>query len=331
MSDVNGSSLSRRTLLAGGSALGAAALAGALPSERAWAKAPMVNTQAPYFYRFKLGDFQGTIASDGILPLGNPAENFVGLSKQEMEKQLTDNFLPLDNAVLEQNALVINTGDRLVLFDTGMGSLNIFGPTTGKLLNSLKQAGIDPKDIDAVVMSHAHIDHLGGNVADDGKPNFPNAQFYITQADHDFWTTESNVPKEFKVFWETATKNLKPVRDRIHFFKDGEQILPGITALYATGHTVGHSIFMVESAGKQLCYIGDLTHHPVLLLEKPLTEFKYDTDPKKSGQTRVKMLSMLAEKRIPLVAYHFAWPGIGHVAKQGDGFRYFPAPMQMVL
>src|SRR5262245_21213400 len=192
MPDVNGSSLSRRTLLAGGSALGAAALAGALPSERAWAKAPMVNTQAPYFYRFKLGDFQGTIASDGILPLGNPAENFVGLSKQEMEKQLTDNFLPLDNAVLEQNVLVINTGARLVLFDTGMGSLNIFGPTTGKLLNSLKQAGIDPKDFDAVVMSHAHIDHLGGNVADDGKPNFPNAQFYITQADHDFWTTESN-------------------------------------------------------------------------------------------------------------------------------------------
>jgi glyoxylase-like metal-dependent hydrolase (beta-lactamase superfamily II) len=331
MSDVNGLSLSRRTLLAGGSALGAAALSGAVAGGRAWAKAPMLNSQAPYFYRFKLGNFEGTIVSDGILPLGKPEENFVGLSKQEVEKQLTDNFLPLDNAVLEQNALVINTGDRLVLFDTGMGSLNIFGPTTGKLLNSLKQAGIDPKDIDAVVMSHAHIDHCGGNVADDGKSNFPNAQFYITQADYDFWTTESNVPAEFKVFWETATKNLKPVRDRMHFIKDGEQILPGVHTIYATGHTVGHSIFMIESAGKQLCYIGDLTHHPVLLLEKPLTEFKYDTDPKKSAQSRVKMLSMLAEKRIPLVAYHFAWPGLGHVAKQGDGFRYFPSPMQMSL
>ena len=331
MSDVNGSSLSRRTLLAGGSALGAAALAGALPGDRAWAKAPMASTQAPYFYRFKLGNFEGTIASDGILPLGKPDENFVGLSKQEMDKQLTDNFLPLENAVLEQNALVINTGDRLILFDTGMGSLSIFGPTTGKLLNSLKQAGIDPKDIDAVVMTHAHIDHLGGNVADDGKSNFPNAQFYITQADHDFWTDESKVPKEFKVFWETATKNLKPVRDRIHFIKDGEQILPGVTAIYATGHTVGHTVFVIESAGKQLCYIGDLAHHPVLLLEKPLTEFKYDTDPKQSAQSRVKILTMLAEKRIPLLAYHFAWPGIGHVAKQGDGFRYFPSPMQMSL
>jgi glyoxylase-like metal-dependent hydrolase (beta-lactamase superfamily II) len=331
MSNVNGLSLSRRTLLAGGSALGAAALSDAVPGNLAWAKAPMANTQAPYFYRFKLGNFEGTIASDGILPLGKPDENFVGLSKQEMDKQLTDNFLPLENAVLEQNALVINAGDRLVLFDTGMGSLSIFGPTTGKLLNSLKQAGIDPKDIDAVVMSHAHIDHLGGNVADDGKPNFPNAQFYITQADHDFWTDESKVPKEFKVFWETATKNLKPVRDRIHFFKDGEQILPGVTAIYATGHTVGHTVFMIESAGKQLCYIGDLAHHPVLLLEKPLTEFKYDTDPKQSAQSRVKILTMLAEKRIPLLAYHFAWPGIGHVAKQGDGFRYVPTPMQMSL
>jgi hypothetical protein len=107
------------------------------------------------------------------------------------------------------------------------------------------------------------------------------------------------VPKEFKVFWETATKNLKPVRDRIHFF-------------------------MIESAGKQLCYVGDLTHHPVLLLEK-------DTDPKQSAQSRVKMLTMLAEKRIPLVPYHFAWPGIAHVGKQGDGFRYFPSPMQMSL
>ncbi len=173
MSDVNGLSLSRRTLLAGGSALGAVALSGAVPSGPSFAKAPMANTQAPYFYRFKLGNFEGTVVSDGILPLGKPDENFVGLSKPEMDKQLTDNFLPLENAVLEQNALVINTGDQLVLFDTGMGGLNMFGPTTGKLMNSLKQAGIDPKDIDAVVMSHAHIDHCGGNVADDGKPPFP--------------------------------------------------------------------------------------------------------------------------------------------------------------
>lgn len=317
----------RRHFLAGAAAgLGLAASGGA-----ALARAPMATTQAPYYYRFKVGDWQATIVSDGTLPLGDPKTNFNGLTPVEMEKQLTDNFLPLSNAVLEQNVLILNTGDKMVLFDTGMGTLKLFGPTTGKLLSTMKQAGIDPKDIDAIVMSHAHIDHCGGNISDDGKPHFPNAQYFISQADYDFWTGDPKGPDGLKVFFETARKNLVPVRDKLTFVKDDQEFLPGITAISAPGHSPGHTIFMMSNAGKQLCYIGDLTHHPVLLMEKPLTEFAYDYDPKQSAQSRVKMLTMLAQKRIPILAYHFAWPGVGHVAKQGDGFRYFPEGMKMEM
>jgi glyoxylase-like metal-dependent hydrolase (beta-lactamase superfamily II) len=324
-------SLSRRSMLVGASAAGALGALGTGKWQPALARAPMLGTQAPYFYRFKLGTAEATIVSDGPLPLGDPHANFLGLSAEEMDQQLRDNFLPNDNAVLEQNALVLNTGDKLVLFDTGLGTLDIFGPTTGKLMNSLQQAGINPEDVDAVVMSHAHIDHCGGCMADDGSRHFPNAEYYITEADYKFWTDETKVPEQFKVFLNTARKNLTPNLDRLHFFKDGEEILPGVHAIYAPGHTVGHTIFMIEQGGEQLCYVGDLAHHPVLLLQKPLTEFKYDTDPKQSAQSRLKMLGMLADDRVMLLAYHFAWPGLGHVARDGEGFRYFPQPMKMAL
>jgi len=164
--------LSRRTLLGAGAAAVAGVAAG-LPVRPALAKAPQLNTQAPYFYRFRIGSIEATVVSDGALPLGEPSASFLGTSKEEVGKMLTEHFLPADNVVLEQNALVVNTGDKLVLFDTGMGGLKLFGPTTGRLLSSMKQAGIDPKDIDAVVMSHAHIDHCGGCMADDGTRNFP--------------------------------------------------------------------------------------------------------------------------------------------------------------
>jgi len=313
---------------------GAAALAG-LPLSKSQAKAPFATNQAPYFYRFGHGKMQATVVSDGILPLGDPSGTFLGTSKEEIGKMLTASFLSPTNVVLEQNVLVLNTGDKLVLFDTGMGSSQMFGPTPGKLLGNLKAAGIDPKDIDAVVATHAHCDHVWGIMADDGSRYFPNAQIYISQADFDFWTDEAKLaikePAFMKDFVAGARKNLIPNRDRLVFIKDGQEFLPGIQAIYAPGHTVGHTIYMITSDGKSLAAVGDLTHHQVLLLEKPRIEFSFDTDPKQSANTRVRVLDMLAANRIPMIAYHFPWPGVGHVAKQGEGFRYYPAPLQMLL
>lgn len=225
-------SMSRRQALLGTAAMAGTATLGALPMPKALAKAPLAKDQAPYFYRFSHGKMQATVVSDGILPLGDPSASFLGSSKEEIGKMLTDSFLSPTNVVLEQNILVLNTGDKLVLFDTGMGSSQMFGPTPGKLLASLKAAGIDPKDIDAVVATHAHCDHVWGIMADDGSRNFPNAQIYISQADFDFWTDEAKLamkdPAYMKPFVEGARKNLLPNRDRTVFFKDGQEFLPGI-------------------------------------------------------------------------------------------------------
>ncbi len=170
-----------------------------------------------------------------------------------MDEQLTGNFLPLENAVLEQNALVLNTGDRLVLFDTGIGSLSIFGQTTGKLIASLKQAGIDGKDIDAVVMSHAHIDHCGGNAwPTTARATSPTRS---TTSPRPTTTSGPTRPRCRRTIQgrsgAAAEKNLKPNRDRMVFFKDGQEFLPGITAIGAPGHTVGHTVFKISSGGKR--------------------------------------------------------------------------------
>lgn len=318
--------LSRRSLLALGAGLGATAL-----TTPVFARAPKLGTQAPYFHRFKLGDAEVTVVSDGPLPLGDPTGTFTGATKEEVAKMLTDNFLSPTNVVLEQNSPIVNFGERLVLFDTGMGASKAFGPTTGRLTKSMNEAGIKPEDIDAIVCSHAHIDHIGGIVDDTGKVLFPNAQVYLAQSDFDFWTDEGKLGSPLKDFVLHARKNLLPVRDRIKFFKDGEQFLPGITAIAAPGHTVGHTIFNVDSGGKSFVFLGDLTHHQILLLERPRMEFAYDSDPKQAAATRVKLLDTIAANKTPVMSYHFPWPGFGNIAKAGDGFRYYAQPMVMQL
>src|SRR6516165_1211446 len=303
-------SLSRRRLLAGASATTALGLIGT----PAPAKAPMLNTPAPAFYRFKIGSIEATVVSDGPLAIGPAARTFRGPTADELGQMMSDHFLPADN---------------VVLFETGMSSVKR-NDAMGRLVTNLKQSGIDPNDIDDVIPTHAHIDHIGGIMSADGSRNFPNAQIHISQADLEFWTDDKRLGTPAEGSALAAKKNLLPNRDRIVFYKDGQEVIPGVQAMHTPGHTVGHHSFVVTSGNKSLFVVGDLMHH-VILVEQPRMEVAFDTDPKQGVETRIKAMDMLAAQRMTALVYHMPWPGIGHFAKQGDGFRYVAEPMQMVL
>ncbi|WP_428391002.1 MBL fold metallo-hydrolase [Lichenicoccus sp.] len=284
--------------------------------------------QAPPFYRFHVGSFVGTVVSDGTLPLGNCHESFPDLAAREIDEQLSSNFLSREPR-LEQNILILHAGRHVIIFDTGKGEVDLPGYRTGKLLRSMRAAGIDPAAITAVVLSHAHSDHCGGCMSLAGERHFPNAQFYIMQADYEFWTDPDRVPRRYTAWLDAARRNLLPNRDRIHFYHSGEEFLSGVTALHAPGHTVGHTVFLISDEDQTLCLLGDLAHHPVLLLQRPLTQFVHDTDPVLGAVSRVKILGMIADQRLRLLGYHYPWPGLGHVARMDEGFRFFPEPMDL--
>lgn len=318
--------VTRRALLSGAAALAATS---------ALAKAPMTNNPTPGFHRFKLGGFEVTVISDGPLVMGPPnGDTFKGLSKEELTQDLTRNHLPTNSVELDQNTLVVNTGKQVVLFDTGTGAgAKAFGPDSGRLIANLRTAGIHPAAIDGVILTHAHADHCFGLMTEKGARNFPNAKIYMAENEFNFWTDEikAGINDMMKMMVTGARKNLLPNRDRMAFVKDGAEIVPGIMAISTPGHTVGHTSYGIQSQGQKLINIGDVAHHHIVSLEKPKLPFAYDTDGAQGVATRLKLWDMLASERIPMVAYHFPFPGVGYVGKQGDAYRYFPALMRTVL
>jgi glyoxylase-like metal-dependent hydrolase (beta-lactamase superfamily II) len=316
--------------------LGAGLAAAALPLAPARAAAPFVGRGAPAWYRFRFGAYEVTVVSDGALPLGKAEDSFVGAAPGEVNAMMRSAMLDPANALLEQNAVIVNTGRHLILFDTGMGdsmgaASQMFGPTTGRLLRNMRAAGIDPAQIDMVVLSHAHCDHCWALVDGQGNRNFPNAQVAISEADLRFWTDDANKrgPAFMVPFIDGAKKNLAAYRDRMVMVQDGREVVPGITAISAPGHTVGHTMYAVSSGPNVMVYTGDLAHHHVLLLRRPLLEFSFDTDPKQSAQTRARALDRFATDKPVVLSYHFPWPGVGQVAKEGAGYAWLAAPMDV--
>jgi glyoxylase-like metal-dependent hydrolase (beta-lactamase superfamily II) len=312
-------------------AFGAAAVGSLLvPALPALARAPKAGVQAPGFYRFNVGDIEITALADGYIPLetkvfgGDPA---TGMRMLEAE------FLPTDKVKTAVNAWLVNTGDKLVLVDTGTGS--VFGPTLGKLAANLQAAGIDPAAVDAIVLTHMHPDHVSGSTAD-GAARFPQATLHVAEPEQAFWTSAeiaAKAPDGFKPFFQMAQSAVKPYADagRIVLFKDDAEPVPGLRTHHAPGHTVGHSMIRVGSGGKEVLLWGDIIHNAAMQFPEPDRALAFDTDQAQAIATRKRVLDMVSADKTLIAGSHLPFPGIGYVAKAGTGYRFVPVHWQSEL
>jgi len=290
----------------------------------AQAAAPFAKTQAPGFYRMMLGDFEVTALFDGAIDL-KPTELLTNVKAPAVTKMLAQNFEkePLPTSV---NAFLVNTGSKLVLIDTGTGALG--GPTLGGIVNNLKASGYQPDQVDEIYITHMHFDHVGGLMAGETMA-FPNAVVRADQHDADYWLSKENLdkaPEAMKGFFKGAQASLNPyvAANKFKPFDGDTDLVPGVKAVAAHGHTAGHSIYVVESKGQKLVLWGDLMHVAAVQFQHPEVTIQFDSDSKAAMAERKKAFADAAKQGYLVGLAHLPFPGIGHLRSDGKAYRFVP-------
>lgn len=319
-------SLSRRSLL--GASLGAGALvttsAVSFTSTPAKAAAPKAGAPLAGALRYKIGEFEVTALLDGYLDV--TPELVVGYEEAEGQR-LRDEALIEGNALrIPVNAFLVNTGDRLVLVDAGTS--DALGPTMGQLPNALAAAGVSPDQIDALLITHMHPDHLFGAVDGEGNPVFKNAELILPEVDKGFWYDDAamnGAPEQFKPFFLGARRAAEAYKDRQTLVSGEGEILPGVRLTPLPGHTPGHSGYLFDSNGETLVVAGDILHMAAYQFAKPDWGIGFDIDAGQAAATRKSFFDQAASDKLYFAGAHVPFPGVGRVLKSGDTYRFVAA------
>ncbi|WP_255370344.1 MBL fold metallo-hydrolase [Roseateles sp. YR242] len=301
-----------------------ALLLGLLAHTLTLAAADVSQVPPPGIYRFRVGQLDVTALSDGTHPF--PVDTvMVGASGPEIGDALEHDFLDRPPAG-SINAFLINTGKRLILVDAGAGAL--YGDCCGQVVQQIRAAGYLPEQVDLVLLTHLHKDHVGG-ITSGGRAVFPNAVVRASKTDVDYWTSaaaKAKAPEFLSTFFDAAAASLAPYKaaGRLQPISGPGPIEDGVEVLASPGHTPGHLSFAFTSRGQTLVVVGDLVHVAALQLPHPEVTVTYDSDGAEARKTRVGLLQSAAERCYLVAAAHISFPGVGHVRKAGNAFEWVP-------
>lgn len=281
----------------------------------------------PEFYKYKVDNLKITAVYDGYNVMSR--KNYVvNVDSSAVNKALKSMGFPKDSIILPFTSTVIQMNNNTVVFDTGLGE-KLFEQTRGKLgrfIVNFRKAGFDPLKVDKVVISHFHADHLGGLIDKNDKPVFPNATVYVPEEEYNFWMNPQNSSESdsdvIKGNFARAQKIfsiIQPVK-----FKQGQEFIPGVTALAADGHTPGHTSFLVKAKKNKLLIQGDLSNIPALFVEHPQWHVWSDMDKAEAEKKRIKLYNAAVKEKWFIQGFHFPFPAVGHLERDGDGFKVVP-------